>query len=146
MGVRFRKSVKLAPGIRASVGKKSASVSFGGRGGRYTISSTGRRTSSVSIPGTGVSYVSSSTRGRGPSAGSPSPVSVSGPSRRASKVYGIIFLILSVLLILMGVSALSFGGWVILVIGALSLLLGIYYLRRSRAMNEAQKRDEAEAE
>lgn len=146
MGVRFRKSVKVAPGIRASVGKKSVSVSFGGRGGRYTISSTGRRTSSVSIPGTGVSYVSSSTRSRGPSAGPPSPVSVSGPSRRASKVYGVIFLILSVLLILLGLAALSFGGWIILLIGALCLLLGIYYLRRSRALSEAEKLDAVEAE
>lgn len=60
MGLRFRKSKKIAPGVRLNIGKKSASVSFGTRGARYTINSKGRRTASVGIPGTGVSYTSSS--------------------------------------------------------------------------------------
>lgn len=57
MGFRFRKSVKIAPGVRLNFGKKSTSVSFGGKGARYTVSSTGRKTASVGIPGTGLSYV-----------------------------------------------------------------------------------------
>lgn len=32
MGLRFRKSIKVMPGVRATVGRKSASVSIGGRG------------------------------------------------------------------------------------------------------------------
>jgi tetratricopeptide (TPR) repeat protein len=44
-----------------NLGKKSASLSFGGRGFRYTVSTTGRTTQSMGIPGTGVSYVSSSS-------------------------------------------------------------------------------------
>lgn len=60
MGVRFRKSFKVAPGVRVNVGKKSSSISFGGKGMRYTISSSGRRTTSVGIPGTGLFYVSTS--------------------------------------------------------------------------------------
>lgn len=59
MGFRFRKSIKIAPGVRLNIGKKSASISVGGRGVRHTISSTGRRTSSISIPGTGISYTKS---------------------------------------------------------------------------------------
>lgn len=47
MGFRFRKSFKVAPGVRLNIGKKSISVSFGGKGVRHTISSTGRRTSSI---------------------------------------------------------------------------------------------------
>lgn len=62
MGLRFRKSIKLAPGVRLNLGRKSTSVSFGGKGMRHTISSTGRRTTSVGIPGTGLSY--SHTHGR----------------------------------------------------------------------------------
>lgn len=61
MGFRFRKSIKIAPGVRLNVGKKSTSLSFGGKGLRHTISSTGRRTTSVGIPGTGLSYVSTSS-------------------------------------------------------------------------------------
>ena len=56
MGLRFRKSIKLAPGVRLNLGRKGFGVSFGGKGMRHTISSTGRRTTSVGIPGTGLSY------------------------------------------------------------------------------------------
>lgn len=66
MGLRFRKSIKIAPGVRLNVGKKSSSISFGGKGLRYTISSTGKRTASAGIPGTGISYVTSSqTKAKG---------------------------------------------------------------------------------
>lgn len=60
MGLRFKKSKKIAPGITLNFGKKSAGVSFGTRGARYTVNSSGRRTTTVGIPGTGVSYTSSS--------------------------------------------------------------------------------------
>lgn len=68
MGFRFRKSWKIAPGIRLNLGKKSASISFGGKGARYTVSSTGRKTATVGIPGTGISYsktTGAATRERG---------------------------------------------------------------------------------
>lgn len=57
MGWRFRKSVKIAPGVRVNFGKKSTSVSVGGKGYRKTFSSTGKVTTSVGIPGSGLSYV-----------------------------------------------------------------------------------------
>ena len=60
MGFRFRKSFKVAPGIRLNVGKKSASVSFGGKGFRTSVSTSGRKTRTVGIPGTGISHVSTS--------------------------------------------------------------------------------------
>lgn len=56
MGLRFRKSVKIAPGVRLNLNKKSTSVTFGGKGFHHTVSSTGKRTSTVGIPGTGLSY------------------------------------------------------------------------------------------
>lgn len=60
MGIRFRKSFKVAPGVRLNVGKKSSSVSFGGKGFSTSVSTTGRRTRSIGIPGTGISHVSTS--------------------------------------------------------------------------------------
>lgn len=60
MGFRFRKSYKIAPGVKVNVGKKSGSISLGTKGARHTISTTGRKTTSVGIPGTGIGYVSSS--------------------------------------------------------------------------------------
>ena len=59
MGFRFRKSLKIAPGVRLNVGKKSAGVSFGGKGLRYSINSSGRKTATVGIPGSGLSYSTS---------------------------------------------------------------------------------------
>ncbi len=59
MGFRFRKSFKVAPGVRVNVGKKSVGVSVGGKGARVSVNSSGRVTKSASIPGTGISYVKS---------------------------------------------------------------------------------------
>lgn len=65
MGIRFRKSFKVAPGVRATIGKKSGSVSIGGKGVRLTQSTTGRRTKTVGVPGTGLAWSSSrSTRSK----------------------------------------------------------------------------------
>jgi hypothetical protein len=59
--IRFRRSFKIAPGIRASIGKRSGSMSVGVPGARYTASTSGRRTKSVGIPGTGIGYVKTSS-------------------------------------------------------------------------------------
>ena len=61
MGFRFRKSFKIAPGVKLNVGKKSVGVSVGGKGFRTSVNSSGRRTTSVGIPGTGLSYVTTSS-------------------------------------------------------------------------------------
>lgn len=60
MGVRYRKSIKIAPGVKVNLGKKSASISVGGKGYRKTFSTTGRTTTSVGIPGSGLSYTTTS--------------------------------------------------------------------------------------
>ena len=60
MGFRFRKSVKIAPGVKINFNKKSWGVTVGKRGAHYTINSKGKRTTSIGIPGTGLSYTSSS--------------------------------------------------------------------------------------
>ena len=59
MGLRFRKSIKLLPGVKLNLGTKSASVSVGKKGIHQSFSTTGRTTTSIGIPGTGVSYVKS---------------------------------------------------------------------------------------
>lgn len=61
MGLRFRKSFKVAPGVNVNVGKKSAGLSVGGKGAHFSVNSSGRTTSTVGIPGTGISYSSSSS-------------------------------------------------------------------------------------
>jgi Protein of unknown function (DUF4236) len=43
MGLRFRRSVKIAPGIRSNVGLKGSSFTFGPRGAKITVGSHGTR-------------------------------------------------------------------------------------------------------
>lgn len=56
MGFRFRKSFKIAPGVRVNVGKKSIGISAGVKGARVSVNSSGRKTTTVGLPGTGLSY------------------------------------------------------------------------------------------
>ncbi len=55
MGWRFRRSIRIAPGLRINLGKTGVSFSFGGRGFTTTVGRHGTRTT-LGIPGTGVSY------------------------------------------------------------------------------------------
>lgn len=56
MGLCFRKSITIAPGVRVNLSKSGPSISFGKSGLRETISATGKSTTSIGIPGTGVYY------------------------------------------------------------------------------------------
>jgi hypothetical protein len=55
MGLRFRKSIRLLPGLRVNFGLKRSSVSIGRPGMTYNISSHGSRVT-VGLPGSGISY------------------------------------------------------------------------------------------
>ena len=55
VGFRFRRSFKLLPGVRLNLSSKSTSLSFGGRGFRYTVGTGGKRIT-VGIPGTGARW------------------------------------------------------------------------------------------
>ena len=56
MGFNFRKSLKIAPGIRLNITKKGvSSVSLGAKGARVNLGKKGTRTT-VGLPGTGLSY------------------------------------------------------------------------------------------
>jgi hypothetical protein len=63
MSLRFRKSVKLIPGVRLNFNKDSMGVSFGVPGMRYTMNTKGRRTFTTGIPGTGLYNVETLSSG-----------------------------------------------------------------------------------
>ena len=57
MGFRFRKSFRIAPGIRVNISKKGlSSLSIGGRGATVNVKADGESRVTVGIPGTGMSY------------------------------------------------------------------------------------------
>ena len=55
MGFRFRKSIKLFPGVRINLSATGVSASIGKPGATVNISERGTR-GTVGIPGTGISY------------------------------------------------------------------------------------------
>lgn len=60
MSLRFRRRVRIAPGVHVNLAKRGASLSLGERGLSYNVNREGGRTT-VGAPGTGLSY---STRRR----------------------------------------------------------------------------------
>lgn len=87
MGFRFRKSFKVAPGVKFNLNKKSVGVTFGGKGAHYTVNSSGKKTTSVGIPGTGV-YYTHSTGGSGASGGGASSGGNGGSGGSGGSVSG----------------------------------------------------------
>src|SRR5579872_1080832 len=93
---RFRRSVKIAPGIRWNFGNKSTSFSFGPRGLKVTAGTRGVRTT-VGIPGTGISYTEQSSAGHL----HPAPEHAEPPSQQSSgnPLAGAIAIILLLLIV-----------------------------------------------
>ena len=59
MGLNFRKSVKIADGVKLNIGKKSAGVSVGGKYAGASFNTKSGARVRASIPGTGISYTKS---------------------------------------------------------------------------------------
>ncbi len=60
MGFRFRRSVRLLPGLRLNLSRSGVSASVGTRGAWLTFGRNGTRTT-VGLPGTGISYTTTSS-------------------------------------------------------------------------------------
>lgn len=111
MGFRFRKSFKIAPGVKLNLGKKSAGISIGGKGGGLSFNTKNGVRARASVPGTGISYstkvgggTKSSKKKRVGSSGSTSthpsdPVMSKRPIPRRTW-----FLVVSILFIIGGLS------------------------------------------
>lgn len=85
MGLRFRKSIKIAPGVKLNFNKSGSGVTLGSGVSHYTINSKGAHTKTVSIPGTGISYVSTSEKKSSKKTSSSSLVSTSNARRKKNK-------------------------------------------------------------
>jgi hypothetical protein len=55
MGFRFRRTMKIAPGIRLNFSRSGVSTSVGKRGASVTVGRRGTH-ANVGLPGTGMSY------------------------------------------------------------------------------------------
>lgn len=61
MGVRFRRSYKIAPGVKINLNKKSVGISVGGKYLRKSINTSGRKTTTVGTPIKGLYFTDSTT-------------------------------------------------------------------------------------
>ncbi len=67
MGFRFRRTIRIVPGVRLNLSRSGPSISLGARGFRYTVGPKGTQTT-VGLPGSGLSWTSKRpcTKGRQP--------------------------------------------------------------------------------
>ncbi len=72
MGFRFRRSVRLLPGVRVNFSKSGVSTSLGVRGATINLSKRGTR-ATVGLPGTGLSYSQQLGSGSGEAGGGLTP-------------------------------------------------------------------------
>lgn len=82
MGFRFRRSIKILPGIRLYIGRRGVSTSLGVRGAHITVGH-GQVRETVELPGTGLSYTHVSKTDQGETshvAPSAPPPTVATPS------------------------------------------------------------------
>lgn len=59
MGFRFRKYIRLAPGLKINISKSGASATLGGKGAAVNVGKGGVR-ATVGLPGSGMSYTTDS--------------------------------------------------------------------------------------
>jgi hypothetical protein len=161
-GLRYRKSYKVAPGLRVNVSKSGIGLSGGVRGARLGVGPRGPYMS-VGIPGTGLSYyqrLGSSTRSRSSHPGSTAPPPLGDPlatneallqsfkGRNPAEVYPVARAVLggevsalvpvAALVLFVGVTLLLFQQWwsagIALSYGLVGLIINTY--RRDRAKTQ----------
>lgn len=137
MGFKVRKSMKIAPGVRLNVGKKSSGISVGGKYGGVSFNSKTGARARVSAPGTGVSYSTkigstskkTSTKKSTTHNTENNNQTSSKPQKLASKVsYKIayvLFMILAILCFILGVAIAE--GAAFFIIAIVSIVLCLFY-------------------
>jgi Protein of unknown function (DUF4236) len=83
--LRARRSIKVAPGFKVNLNKRSVGITVGTRGAHYSVNTSGRRTTTVGIPGTGLSIVNHEGGHR---SSRPAPKPVSRPASSQGSATG----------------------------------------------------------
>jgi hypothetical protein len=129
MGWRFRRSLKIAPGLRLNIGKRSAGLSVGPRGAKVSINTRGEVRRTAGLPGTGLSYTEQTTLGGNEAAEhAPEFVELPGYAKRHSprKIVG--WTSVAVILLIAFLGAPTLAGY--LVLPAVGLTIAAPWLAR----------------
>lgn len=158
MGLRFRKSIKIAPGVKVNIGKKSVGMSVGGKYGGISMNSRTGTRARVSAPGTGLSYTTSldgkRSSKRAVTSSSSKQKAVSSKNKQIEKYnkykvivkkhklteskvrkYRTLFLIATISFILVGYLFSTFSAF----LGGLFILLGFIYVYLTYSYNDMLK-------
>ena len=111
MGLRFSKRIRIAPGLRLNLSKSGVSASIGRRGAWLTFGGRRKPRITVGIPGSGLSY-SQQLGGPAPKrvpvaeSTTPNAMATSQPSQPSHRSGGVIkkilaFVLLTILLVLL---------------------------------------------
>ncbi|HEX7017690.1 MAG TPA: DUF4236 domain-containing protein [Patescibacteria group bacterium] len=125
MGFRFRKSFKVAPGVKLNLSKSGIGMSAGVRGARVGISSRGNTYSSIGIPGTGIYSTSYSKKGR---------KTVTAQSSQSNSGAGV-KVFLWIVAIILGIALPPLGAFMLVV------AIFYYYQRNKSPKYQAEKRN-----
>lgn len=138
MGIRFRKSIRIAPGVKLNLNKKSVGLTVGTKGASVTLNSKGRMTASIGVPGTGLpAFKKVSKFG----------VLKSRHSGKALKRVSVIFYILGALLAVMALLLIMeepAAGILFLAFAGLSIFMGRQYSKAAldnREETESSQRE-----
>ena len=136
MGFRFRKQIKIAPGVKLNINKKSTSISVGGKGITKTFSTTGKTTTTVGIPGSGLSY-STTDSIKKPNESNPSDIQ--NTSSETYSTCSVICFVLSIPLLIIGLlyALLDRIGFFFAYIGLILLVAG--FVTKKLAKNTKQE-------
>ena len=156
MGFRYRRSVKILPGVRVNFNKKSTGITIGGKYGKTTINSNGRVTNSINTPIKGLSYSETTNlnkrsettnfnkRKASRSSGASVAPKVSSPT--AYKVSGIIAMIVAIIIVPLSLLLMigdMVGIGLFFCIFAIGLFfVGKSYLKKGKQMSQESKKTE----
>jgi len=138
MGTRFRKSIKITPGVKLNLNKKSVGFTIGTRNARVTLNSRGRMTTSVGIPGTGLPAFKKVTKIGGLK---------SRYSNKTLKRFSVIFYILGALLAVMALLLIieaPAAGILFLIFAGLLIFMGRQYSKAASDKKEEPESNQTE--
>lgn len=131
MAIRFRKSKKIAPGVKLNLSKKSAGISVGGKGLHYSVNSSGRKSVSAGIPGTGIYATKSIGNSKHKNINEQSVNMEEGALIGRYKINKVLYFILGILCILLSLPLMP--------IGIIFTFLGLVFLFLSHSCSKMVK-------
>ena len=139
MGVRFRKSKQIIPGVKLNVSKSGAGVRVGGKSAGVSVGPRGTR-ASASIPGSGISY--STKIGGSKSKPAASSVRVVKPV-----VFRWWYVALAIIFVISGIGGFAkdiASGFATFAIGAIMFVFTFLKARSIKKANSAENEDTQE--